>query len=163
MPATEQTWRDGKLLHKVFGATSLLLLIATIWMFAKDHDREWKQYQDTARKVDIINTEWRTLQYDTEAWHREHEALQERVRQTQAQGIDPKLIQAFILEVENAGDAGLPVRDLTRLNAMNDSLNVAVSEARDVRNGRNADDENEAITSYNERKLAAERARVQLD
>ncbi|MEZ6112841.1 MAG: hypothetical protein R3C99_17795 [Pirellulaceae bacterium] len=163
MPATEQTWRDGKLLHKVFGVTSLLLLIATIWMFAKDHDREWKQYQDTARKVDIINTEWRTLQYDTEAWHREHEALQERVRQTQAQGIDPKLIQAFILEVENAGDAGLPVRDLTRLNAMNDSLNVAVSEARDVRNGRNADDENEAITSYNERKLAAERARVQLD
>ena len=48
MPATEQTWRDQKLLHLLFGITSLALLIATVWMFAKDHAREWKGYQ---RKV----------------------------------------------------------------------------------------------------------------
>ncbi len=45
MPATEQTWRDSKLLHLVFGVTSLLMLVCTIWMLAADHRREWKDYQ----------------------------------------------------------------------------------------------------------------------
>ena len=40
MPATEQTWRSQKLLHKIFAIGSLLLLVSTIWMFSKDHDRQ---------------------------------------------------------------------------------------------------------------------------
>ena len=39
MPASEKTWRDQKTLHIVFGCTSLLMLIATVWMFAADHSR----------------------------------------------------------------------------------------------------------------------------
>src|SRR5581483_6055477 len=45
MPANEQTWRDQKLLHVVFGLTSIIMLLSTIWMMAKDHNREWKVYQ----------------------------------------------------------------------------------------------------------------------
>ena len=45
MPATEQTWRNSKLLHVVFGISGLAMLITTIWMLAADHRREWKDYQ----------------------------------------------------------------------------------------------------------------------
>ena len=30
MPATEQTWRDLKILHVVFGVVALILLLATV-------------------------------------------------------------------------------------------------------------------------------------
>ena len=52
MPATEQTWRDSKLLHVIFGISSLAMLMATIWMLADDHNREWKQYQREFREVE---------------------------------------------------------------------------------------------------------------
>ena len=45
MPASEQTWRDQKMMHVVFGVTSLLMLFATLWMFKKDHNREWREWQ----------------------------------------------------------------------------------------------------------------------
>ena len=45
MPANEQTWRDQKRTHVIFGVSSVVMLLATIWMFGADHDREWKGYQ----------------------------------------------------------------------------------------------------------------------
>ncbi len=59
MPATEQTWYNQKLLHVVFGLSSLLMLVATIWMFAADHDREWKGYQKRFRDIELRLTDWR--------------------------------------------------------------------------------------------------------
>ena len=50
MPASEKTWYDMKLLHAAFGTAGVLLLVATVWMIAADHTREWKQYQRQMRK-----------------------------------------------------------------------------------------------------------------
>ncbi len=50
MPASEQTWYNQKLLHVIFGAVSLLMLVATFWLLAKDHNREWKDWQLDNRK-----------------------------------------------------------------------------------------------------------------
>ena len=58
MPATEATWRNQKLLHVVFGWSSLIMLLATIWMFANDHQREWKDYQRQFRDIDLTYSEW---------------------------------------------------------------------------------------------------------
>jgi hypothetical protein len=91
MPATEQTSRDIKLLHTVFGISSVVLLIATIWMFADDHAREWKQHQDNARNIDMSMTNMRMLQYETEVWQREHQELQEELVRVRAQRVDPEL------------------------------------------------------------------------
>ena len=77
MPATEQTWRNQKLLHRIFGAAALSLLGATMWMFYVDHDREWKPYQDTARHMDLIYNAWLQLQYRTNEAVRQHEQLAE--------------------------------------------------------------------------------------
>ena len=45
MPATEKTWRDQAKMHVIFGISALVMLAATIWMLAKDHNREWRQWQ----------------------------------------------------------------------------------------------------------------------
>ena len=43
MPATEKTWRDQARMHVIFGISALVMLGGTIWMLAKDHNREWRQ------------------------------------------------------------------------------------------------------------------------
>jgi cytochrome c2 len=53
MPATEQTWRDQKLLHVVFAVGSVAMLITTIWMLTVDHRREWKEYQRKFNNVEL--------------------------------------------------------------------------------------------------------------
>ncbi len=45
MPATEATYYNVKRLHVIFGALSLGLLVAILWMIAADHMREWKRVQ----------------------------------------------------------------------------------------------------------------------
>src|SRR4051812_6510542 len=45
MPATEKTWRDQAKMHVIFGISALVMLGGTIWMLAKDHNREWRQWQ----------------------------------------------------------------------------------------------------------------------
>src|SRR4029078_2644749 len=51
MPATEKTCRDQAKMHILFGISALVMLAGTIWMLAKDHNREWRQGQvdDPAR------------------------------------------------------------------------------------------------------------------
>src|ERR1043165_6990200 len=52
MPATEKTWRDQAKMHVIFGISALVMLGGTIWMLAKDHNREWRKWQldDRARE-----------------------------------------------------------------------------------------------------------------
>jgi len=45
MPATEKTWRDQAKMHIIFGISALVMLVGTIWMLAKDHNREWRKWQ----------------------------------------------------------------------------------------------------------------------
>jgi cytochrome c551/c552 len=45
MPATDKTRYEMRRLHIVFAVTSVVLLVATVWMVAVDHARPWKQFQ----------------------------------------------------------------------------------------------------------------------
>ncbi|MEX0678993.1 MAG: PDZ domain-containing protein [Pirellulales bacterium] len=71
MPATEQTWRDSKLLHLVFGISSLLMLACTIWMLAADHRREWKTYQRKFQGIETWTAQARISQQDSEDYDKE--------------------------------------------------------------------------------------------
>ena len=62
MPATEQTCYNMRRLHKVFAVSSVLLTLATIWMFARDHYREWKTIQRTSDRIEMQLTRWQKLQ-----------------------------------------------------------------------------------------------------
>jgi hypothetical protein len=84
MPATENTWRDLKTLHVVFGFTGLLLLIATVALFAADHRREWKQYQRKMRDIDVRLTNWQMEAENTRAAAAQGEQLQESLKKAEA-------------------------------------------------------------------------------
>ncbi|MFO0868227.1 MAG: hypothetical protein U0935_04710 [Pirellulales bacterium] len=100
MPATEQTWRNQKLLHRIFGAVALSLLGATMWMFYADHDREWKGYQDTARHMDLSYNTWLQLQHQTNAAVREHEVLARSLALARTSPLSDELLRSFRAEAE---------------------------------------------------------------
>jgi cytochrome c2 len=51
MPATEQYWRKLSIMHKVFAASSIALLAATIFMMVRDQQRDWRYYQTEAIRL----------------------------------------------------------------------------------------------------------------
>ena len=65
MPATDKTVRDINKMHVIFAVTSVILVLSTVWMFWKDHDRPWKEYQKEARAIDLKVSEWRLMETKT--------------------------------------------------------------------------------------------------
>ena len=91
MPATEQTWRDSKTLHGVFMASSVALLVSTMWMFYADHNREWKKFNDTARSLDLTTNKWARNQYETDQKNHEHEHLKVALKKARLRGDQRRL------------------------------------------------------------------------
>lgn len=96
MPASEQTWRDTKLLHKVFAISSVIMLIATIWMFVKDHNRPWKPYQRAMARVDIILNNWRKLQFETNEARRLKQDLEAAVQAARQEPVGDEPVGKFV-------------------------------------------------------------------
>jgi mono/diheme cytochrome c family protein len=101
MPASESTWRNQRLLHRIFAVTGVSLLVATVWMLYADHDREWKHYHDKSREIDLAYNDWYELQYQTNEAIREHEELETRYREVLASPVDAQLLAAFKAEAES--------------------------------------------------------------
>ncbi len=79
MPATEDTWRNQKLMHLVFGVTALVMLLGTVWMFADDHRREWKEYQRKFRKIETWTTQARMAEERTTQHSQREKELQAKL------------------------------------------------------------------------------------
>ena len=94
MPATEQTWRNQKTLHVAFGASAVVMAIATIWMAAADHNRQWKGIQLDSRKRDAWMTQSR---HDSlaEQYSRRMSTVQDEIRQYDSQAIPDELLEEF--------------------------------------------------------------------
>ena len=94
MPATEKTWRDQKMMHIIFGASSLLMLVATLWLMAKDHNREWKDWQLDNRKKEawMIQASHDSLDYQMAEKMADYDAEMLRV---QAESLAPGVIEQF--------------------------------------------------------------------
>lgn len=56
-------------MHVIFGVSSLVMLVGTIWMLAKDHNREWRQWQlaDRAREHWTVQAQLAQAQADSSA------------------------------------------------------------------------------------------------
>src|SRR4051794_5535173 len=52
MAATDQHYRSQKLLDIIFGVSCGALLLSTIWMFAQDFNRDYKEVQRKFRDVE---------------------------------------------------------------------------------------------------------------
>ena len=95
MPATEQTWRNLKLLHLVFGITSLAMLITTLWMLAADHLREWKDVQRKFRDIETWTVQSRLDEQETKKFADETQELENKLADVGSQVPAPALVKEF--------------------------------------------------------------------
>ncbi len=139
MPATEQTSYNTKLLHILFGASAVVMLLATLWMMAKDHNREWKRWQlaDRKKEAQVIQAR-RDLLADQFA--ERMETYDGEIRQLKSQPIARQLIVDFQDLVEDE-DERLEITgtDFATLDAAFDSFDGAAAQAvQDVAGEENA-------------------------
>jgi cytochrome c551/c552 len=101
MPANEQTWRDLKLLHVVFAAASLVLLAATVWMLAADHDRSWKKYARGFRNLETWSATAKIAEQDSKEYDARRHELEEALAAARRADLDPELVRRFIGEMRS--------------------------------------------------------------
>jgi cytochrome c551/c552 len=99
MPATEKTWRDQLRMHVIFGVSALVMLLATVWMLAKDHLREWRRYElnDRAKQRWTVAAQ---LAQSTAENQSKRDRLQDELKLAQRGKVDPALVDKFKARVE---------------------------------------------------------------
>ena len=100
MPATEQIWRNMKVMHAVFGASALVMVIATLLLMAKDHSREWKEYQLTNRSKEAWMIDARR-EATAAQFAEQMEELETKLQRFDAKPIEPSLVEDFKVLVGN--------------------------------------------------------------
>jgi cytochrome c2 len=94
MPATEQTWRQMKTMHIVFAISALIMGVATIWMMAADHMREWKGVQLQDRRKDAWMLASRRDQL-AETYRRQMAEYDADIRRFDSEAVDQEIINDF--------------------------------------------------------------------
>jgi cytochrome c2 len=140
MPATEQTWRDSKLLHLIFGITALLMLIGTIWMLAADHRREWKVYQGKFQNIEAWSAQARLSQQENQQYEKEVADAHAALAKAQQEVPPATLVNQFNdlvrarVETLNAqrkeGDPEEPAADTTAVDDTYKALQNAPADER---------------------------------
>lgn len=125
MPATESTSRDLKLMHVVFGVSAVVLLGSTVWMLAKDHNREWKSVQREMRDIDAQFIQWRENATDTRLYQEQTRELEEKVAAANAEIPAPRLVDAFIAEVESDAASRKADVDVARIREAYEAVTAA--------------------------------------
>src|SRR3954471_22634315 len=94
MPATEKTWRDQTRMHVIFGISALVMLGGTIWMLAKDHNREWREWQlnDRARERWTVEAQLAQAEADSTVQLKQ---LRQDLITAQSSRVDPSLVDQF--------------------------------------------------------------------
>lgn len=138
MPASEQTWRDQKTMHIIFGATALVMMIATLWLLAKDHNREWKDVQLTNRNKAawVIQARHDSL---TDQYSGKLETYDADIRRAKSEPVDPAKIEEFKALVRNENERlNLPEANFSRLEAALKAVDEAATNAANLRNEEQA-------------------------
>ncbi|NIP85501.1 MAG: hypothetical protein GTO03_08035, partial [Planctomycetales bacterium] len=99
MPATEQTWRHTKSLHVVFGLSSIVMFVGTIWLLAADHYREWKDNQRTFHKLESWTLEARDREQRRADYQARADQLQKAVTVTRNTVPPKSQVEAFVRQM----------------------------------------------------------------
>lgn len=100
MPAKEEVWRNSRLMHMIFGISGVVLLFATLWMMTEDHNREWKEYQRSFRRLETLNRQWRTVAAQNAEYEQQRQELAEAVEAARMQPIAQAEFDRFRAEIE---------------------------------------------------------------
>ncbi len=137
MPATEQTWRDSKLLHVIFGISSLAMLGTTIWMLAADHRREWKDYQRKFQEVELWSTNARISQQESDQYKQDVKQAREDWEATRLVVPERAVIDDFEAAVdENYKQRKAKDADFSAVENAYDALNKAKDEYKPAERDR---------------------------
>ena len=124
MPATEQTWRNLKLLHVVFAATAVALLVATVFVLTGDHNRPWKQYAREFRELETWNAQARIDEQDSKSYEARRDELEAALGDARRADLDGDVARAFITQVrtvtEDAQAADRAELDIDQLKSQQD-------------------------------------------
>ena len=124
MPATEQTWRDLKVLHVVFGVSALALLVATVAMLAVDHNRPWKKYQREFRELETWTAAARVEEAESQTFTEMANELEAALAESRRARLDASITAAFFAQAEtvaeNAEAVELARADVGRLSETTD-------------------------------------------
>src|SRR6056300_1323517 len=101
MPATEQTWRDLKVLHVVFGVSAIILLVATVTMLTVDHNRPWKKYQRTFRALETWSAAARVDAENSRAFAEKSASLEAELGEVRRADLNSQLVEQFLEAVES--------------------------------------------------------------
>lgn len=143
MPATEKTWRDQLRMHVIFGISALVMLVGTIWMLAKDHNREWRKWQlaDRSREAWTLQARLAQTQVTSES---KRKALDAALVAAQSGKIDAALVGRFVQLVRDEDkrltEAGVKVTpaSFARLEAATKRLEAAQDGSDEAGNARKA-------------------------
>ena len=75
-------------MHVIFGVTALVMLVATVWMLAKDHLREWRGYELNDRNK-VHWTATAQLAQSSAETQSKHDRLQDDLKAARRAKIDP--------------------------------------------------------------------------
>ena len=122
MPATESTWYNMPFMHRVFAVSGVVLTLATIWMFYKDHYRPWKVHQKTNVSTEKKYNELREAAFETAQVQADLARFSIAESEAKALPIDSAAVLAFEAEwkqaKENAGkNLSVTEKDLDNLRA----------------------------------------------
>ncbi|MCE9632359.1 MAG: hypothetical protein K8S94_16825, partial [Planctomycetia bacterium] len=124
MPATEQTWRNLKLLHVVFAVSAVLLLLATVMMLTADHNRPWKQYAREFRSLETWTAAAKVDEQDSKAYEARREELEAALAEARRADLDGDTARAFVAAVravpEDAQAADRAQLDIDQLQTQKD-------------------------------------------
>jgi len=105
MPATEQTWRNLKTLHVVFGVTALAVLLISVWMLASDHNREAKALQKRFGTIETKFLEWRKNESTTAEYAKKKAELAAQYEQARSTVPAEAEVEAFLGEAKSREEA----------------------------------------------------------
>jgi len=125
MPATEQTWRNLKILHVVFAVAALLLLLSTVLMLTADHNRPWKQYARGFRNLETWSAAARVQEQESTSYAARAAELEAALAEARRTVLDPAATARFLETAKSvpadAQAADLAAVDLDRLRSQADS------------------------------------------
>ncbi len=113
-------------MHVIFGITALVMLLGTIWMLAKDHNREWRDWQldDRAKERWTVEAQFAQAEADTSA---ELARLREQLAAAQTSPVDAEMVERFKVLVEGQ-DEQLTEQGVTEEPADFSDLDAALAD-----------------------------------
>ncbi len=124
MPATEQTWRNLKILHVLFAVTAVLLLLATVMMLTADHNRPWKKYAREFRNLETWSAAAKIDEQDSAAYESRRKELEAALAEVRRADLDGAAAREFMEAVrgvpEDAQAADRAQLDIDQLQTQQD-------------------------------------------